>query len=570
VAIHSHSPPNLTRSEHSITTPIQTHLARFPVFLIKPSHYDDRGYVIRWKRSIIPSNTLATMYGLMTDCIDRSVLGDDVEIECHAIDETNRRVDVQAIIREIRGASGGLVGLVGVQSNQFPRAMDLARQFRAAEISVVIGGFHVSGCLTMLPGVQPDLQEALDLGVTLYAGESEGRLEDLLRDAANGAMKPIYNYLKDLPELEEQPIPFLPREIVGRCLGVQTSFDAGRGCPFQCSFCTIINVQGRKSRRRTANDVEFVVRQNLAQGVKNFFITDDNFTRNRNWESILDRLIEMRFGEKNSIKVMIQVDTICHKNPGFIKKARRAGVNKVFIGLESINPDALKGAGKRQNQFSEYRKMMQAWHDEGVIIFAGYIIGFPGDTPETIARDVEIIQRELPVDVLEFFVLTPLPGSQDHKDLYDAGVPMDPDMNNYDTYHVTTGHEQMSPDEWREAYRMAWSHYYTHKHIETLLRRARACGIKTRKLSRVLLWFHGVSSIEGLHPLDGGFLRMKRRSERRSGLPSENRFRFYARYGWEMLSKQVRYIYLYARMQWFIRSLDRDPEAVNYRDASSA
>ncbi len=553
-----------------MATALQTQLVRFPVILIKPSHYDDRGYVIRWKRSVVPSNTLATLYGLMSDCIERRVLGDHVEIECHAMDETNSRIDVPAIISMIRDAGGGLVGLVGVQSNQFPRAMDLAREFRDAGVAVSIGGFHVSGCLAMLPGVQPDLQEALDLGISLYAGEVEGRLEDLLRDAAAGAMKPIYNYLKDLPGLEDQPVPFLPREIVIRGMGVQTSFDAGRGCPFQCSFCTIINVQGRKSRRRSADDVERIVRSNLAQGVDNFFITDDNFARNRNWEPILDRLIEMREQEKLKIRVTIQVDTVCHKIDGFIEKAKRAGVNKVFIGLESINPDALKSAGKRQNQFSEYRAMMQDWHDQGVIIFAGYIIGFPSDTLESVARDVEIIKRELPVDILEFFVLTPLPGSQDHQDLYNAGVAMDADMNNYDTFHVTTAHALMTPDEWREAFTMAWSRYYTKEHIKTLLRRARACGIKTRKISNMIIWFHGVASIEGLHPLDGGYFRMKSRFDRRPGLPVENLVAFYLRYGWEIVSKHARYLKLIAELRWFERKLKADPESLNYHDASSA
>jgi radical SAM superfamily enzyme YgiQ (UPF0313 family) len=552
-----------------MSTAVQPHLVRFPVVLIKPSHYDDDGYVIRWKRSVVPSNTLATLYGLMSDCIERRVLGEDVEIECHAMDETNTYIDMPNIIQQIHSAGGGLVGLIGVQSNQFPRAMDLAREFRAAGISVSIGGFHVSGCLSMLPGVQPDLQEALDLGISLFAGEAEDRLEDLLCDAANGALKPIYNYLKDLPGLQGQPIPFLPREIVTRGLGVQTSFDAGRGCPFHCSFCTIINVQGRKSRRRSADDVEQIVRANLAQGIRNLFITDDNFARNRDWESILDRLIEMRVKEKLKVRLTIQVDTVCHKIPGFIRKAKQAGVNKVFIGLESINPDALQSAGKRQNQFSEYRSMMQDWHDQGVIIFAGYIIGFPGDTPATIARDVEIIQRELPVDILEFFVLTPLPGSQDHKELFHAGIPMDPDMNNYDTYHVTTGHASMSPDEWREAFQTAWKCYYTPEHTKTLLRRARACGIKTRKLSNMLLWFHGASSIEGLHPLDSGYFRIKSRHGRRPNLPVESAPVFYARYGWEILSKHLRFLNLLARLRWFSWKLERDSDAVNYRDVSN-
>src|SRR6202043_4160173 len=81
-----------------------------------------------------------------------------------------------------------------------------------------------------------------------------------------------------------------------------SSFDAGRGCPFQCSFCTIINVQGRISRYRSADDVETIVRANAAQGVTRFFVTDDNFARNRNWEAILDRLIELRERDKFRIK----------------------------------------------------------------------------------------------------------------------------------------------------------------------------------------------------------------------------------------------------------------------------
>jgi radical SAM superfamily enzyme YgiQ (UPF0313 family) len=559
----------LSGMEHSLATAVQARSSRFPVFLIKPSHYDDDGYVIRWARSVIPSNTLASLYGLVKDCADRWVLGEHVEIECHAFDETNTRIDVQAIVDEIRRAGAGLVGLVGVQTNQFPRAMDLARQFREAGVAVSMGGFHISGCLAMLPGVQPDLQEALDLGVSLFAGEAEGRTEDLLLDASNGALKPIYNYLKSLPGLNDYPVPFLPADRIARSMGTQTSFDAGRGCPFQCSFCTIINVQGRKSRRRSADDIEKIIRANAAQNVTNFFITDDNFVRNRDWESILDRLIELREREGITIKLTIQVDTLCHKAVGFIEKARRAGVTKVFIGLENINPESLKGAGKRQNQISEYREMMQAWHDQGVIVFAGYIIGFPEDTRETVIRDIEIIQQELPVDILEFFVLTPLPGSQDHKDLFDAGIPMDADHNNYDLFHVTTAHEQMSGDEWRGAFDAAWSHYYTPQHIKTLMRRARASGIKARKMAHMALWFHGCYSIERVHPLDGGFFRAKTRRERRPGLPVENALRFYTRYGLEILTKHARYIALFAKLRLFAWRLDRDPDAVNYRDSAN-
>src|SRR5438874_13573008 len=173
---------------------------RVQLVLIKPSHYDDDGYVVQWRRSSIPSNSLACVYGLAAEAASRSVLGSNVDIDLTAIDETNTRIKPRDIIDLIRRHDGfGMVGLVGVQSNQYPRALDVARPLRAAGIPVVIGGFHVSGLLAMFPGVLPDLQEALDMGVSLFAGEAEGRIEQVLLDAAAGRLQPIYNFIEDLP-----------------------------------------------------------------------------------------------------------------------------------------------------------------------------------------------------------------------------------------------------------------------------------------------------------------------------------------------------------------------------------
>ncbi len=373
---------------------------RFLVVLIKPSHYDDDGYVIQWFRSPIPSNSLASVYALVAECAERKVLGETVEIAVEAIDETNTVIPCKKLIQQIREADGGMVGQVGVQSNQFPRAVDLARQFRDADIAVVIGGFHAAGCVSMLEDIPREIREAQALGVSIYAGEAEGRMDVLLRDTWNRQLKPLYNFMKDLPDLEGTTLPFLPAHVIRKMAGVPTSFDAGRGCPFQCSFCTIINVQGRKSRFRTPDDVEQLIRLNAAQGIKRFFVTDDNFARNRNWESILDRMIHLRENEGLHFKIVLQVDTLCYRLPNFIEKAARAGCSRVFIGLENIDPDALAAAKKRQNKIWEYRKMLQAWKDAGVITYAGYILGFPNDTPEKIHRDIEIIKNELPLDMI--------------------------------------------------------------------------------------------------------------------------------------------------------------------------
>jgi radical SAM superfamily enzyme YgiQ (UPF0313 family) len=514
---------------------------RFRIVLIKPSHYDDDGYVIRWYRSPMPANSLASVYGLLDDCARRQVLGAEVDVDIVAIDETNTRVRVERIVRDMHANGNfGFVGLVGVQSNQYPRALHIAKPLRDAGIAVIVGGFHVSGMLAMFDAVGPDLQQALDMGVTLYAGEAEGRIDEVLRDAAAGALKPIYNYIDDLPALEDAVTPFLPGNAVRKTIGNVTTFDAGRGCPFQCSFCTIINVQGRKSRRRSPDDVEHILRKNYQHGIDRFFITDDNFARNKDWEPIFDRIIELREQHGMDVRFLIQVDTLCHKIPNFVAKAKRAGVTRIFIGLENINPDNLLAAKKRQNKITEYRNMLLAWKAVGIWTYAGYILGFPNDTPDSARRDIEIIKKEMPLDVLEFFFLTPLPGSEDHKVLRSKGVPLDPDLNKYDLEHALAPHANMTKAEWEKLYRDAWTIYYTPEHIETILRRAQACGINILRLAQIILWFAQSLAIEKVHPLQGGFIRLKARRERRPELPLAPVWQFYPWVARDFLVKHVR------------------------------
>ena len=539
----------------------------FLLVLIKPSHYDDEGYVIRWWRAMIPSNSLAAMYAIADDCAKRHVLGPDVDIATEAIDETNTRVDVTALLARFREHNNfGLVALVGVQSNQYPRALDIARPFKAAGIPVVIGGFHISGCLSMLDGRAVDLDACRTLGVAMFAGEAEGRLDAVLRDAAEGCLAAEYNFLNDLPGLQGTPVPFLPKGQVARTLGLSTSFDAGRGCPYQCSFCTIINVQGRKSRFRSADDVENLVRLNWAQGIHKFFITDDNFARNREWEAIFDRLIELREQAGIPLGLMIQVDALCHKLPNFVEKAKRAGVTRVFIGLENINPDNLASAKKRQNKITEYRRMLLAWKAQGIITLAGYILGFPADTPQTIRRDIAIMQKELPVDIIEFFCLTPLPGSEDHQVLWKKGVAMETDLNQYDSEHICTAHPTMSRHEWEMIYREAWSLYYTPDHMRTLMRRMAATGGPMGSLVKVLLAFATSVRLENVHPLQAGILRLRHPSERRPGLPQEHPLIFWPRFLWETLSKHAALAAAIGRLLLMKKIIEWDPDRQAYLD----
>lgn len=215
-------------------------LTALNLYLIKPSKYDDEGYVIRYWKGVLPSNTLACLNGLSEDLRRRKVFGEKLRWNIRNIDETVERVNIPAIIRQSKKKKNKtIVCLVGVQSNQFPRAADIALELRRAGVDVLIGGFHVSGVVSMLSELPAEVLELKNAGAVLVAGEVEGRWESILKDALCGKLKPIYNYLKDPPNLQSAPMPEFPKNLLhSYAVSRFATLDCGRGCPFACSFCT--------------------------------------------------------------------------------------------------------------------------------------------------------------------------------------------------------------------------------------------------------------------------------------------------------------------------------------------
>jgi hypothetical protein len=202
------------------------------------------------------------------------------------------------------------------------------------------------------------------------------------------------------------------------------------------------------------------------------------------------------------------------------------------------------------------------------MIWAGYILGFPTDTPESIARDIEILKRELPIDVLEFFCLTPLPGSEDHKTLHMKGVPMEPDMNKYDLEHVCAPHPIMSKQAWEQVYRDAWDRYYTDEHVETIMRRAFVNGLHMSKVGNALTMFSGCNWIEDVHPLQFGLARRKIRTQRRHGMPIVNPLVFYPWRVADVMAGAAKWGWLVLRYRRMRKRIQHDPASHNYIDES--
>jgi len=210
--------------------------------------------------------------------------------------------------------------------------------------------------------------------------------------------------------------------------------------------------------------------------------------------------------------------------------------------------------------------MLLGWKKVGIITCCGYILGFPNDTQESILRDIEIIKKELPVDLLEFFFLTPFPGSEDHQKLHNTGVAMDEDLNQYDANHAVTAHPKMSKEHWEETCLKAWKAFYTYEHAETIVKRAMATGTSPGKTMALITWFKGCIHIEKVHPLEGGFFRRKSRKDRRPTLPIESPFVFYPKYFAEIIWKHLSWAFLVIRLRVIYKRVRNDPKSREYMD----
>ena len=511
--------PKLT-SIREASEPMLDTIKKFHIVLIKPSKYDDDGYVIRFWKGVLPSNTLNVLHGLTEDVKVRRVFG-ALPIEVTTFDETAEKVPTAKIIRWSKAQGVRLlVCLVGVQTNQFPRALDMAKKFRAEGITVIMGGFHTSGTINMLSDQEPDIQELYREGICIVSGEVEGKWDGILEDYLHDRLKPLYSFAQDLQNLvdiEEAPLPQTSAKTMEHF--AYPSFataDTSRGCPFACTFCTIINVQGRKMRERSPQSIAAMMRRNyLEHGLSFYFFTDDNFARKKLWRETFEEIIKLR-EEGLDVSFMMQVD-LAKKPKDFVTLAARAGCTQVFIGMESVNPQNLEAEGKKQNKVEEYRGIIKEWHDAGVLVHTGYIIGLPWDTQPQVAEDVRFLMDEVGPDQASFFMLTPLPGSHDHREMKKRGEWMDPDFNKRDSFHATIEHPRMTAEEWTEAYESAWRSFYSKENMIKTLSRWTDSPKNYWNLMSIFFWYKNAALIEKQHPMVAGFFRLKDRKYRRSG-----------------------------------------------------
>lgn len=562
-------------------------IRRVVVALIKPTSYDDDGFPYTFARGVLPSNSLAALYALTRQELARR-LPPEVESEIHVFDEyvaRNMSAHERLARRFPEEGTMLIVGLVAVQTSQYPRACDLIRHWQGRGARCVIGGFHVSGKITMMhdgvndpnrkeipcPRQMPEeLQTLMESGVIIFHGEAEALWGDALAEILAGAPQPIYRGGR--PAFRNAPLPEYPQDYFeGNFVTPIRTFDTSRGCPFACSFCTIINVQGRDPRERDPQTIVAEVRRLCEeekrnnpvrrddpeyQGAANFFFTDDNFARSHCWRPLLEGLGELR-RQGYRINFTIEADLACGKDKAFIPLLAEAGGGQMFQGVESMNPANLAEANKRQNKVEQFAQLWATCHEHGIMIHAGYIVGFPHDTPESVQRDVQTL-FDAGVDQVSFFMLTPLPGSEDWIRAVMDGRAMDGDYNRYDTFHAVWDHPRMTRQEWFAAYQAAWRTFYTTGNMITALKRFPRAEDRW-SLIKNYVWYRWAFATERAHPMIAGFYKVRRFARRRPEAPPLAYPAFLAQEAWRHLRYVGRFLAEFYRFQHVVYETEFAP-----------
>src|SRR5712692_1014876 len=353
----------------------------------KPSRYDDEGYVHFFRYGVQPNNTLTVLKALNEAFNRRYSAERNVYLETVIWDEICDGIVSPESVRAIKekAAEDGvelLVGLAGVQSNQYPRGRDLGLQFVAQGVKTMMGGFHVSG--------YPESRAFLNgCGITTIVGEAENLWGEIIEDFLRGELKLAYAVTEGIraktgqddiivPVITDAQLPVVDDRYLTRFFNpAMTTIDTSRGCPFTCSYCSVKNVMGRTMRSREPDAVVSWVRDACRNhGITSLFLVDDDVCRSPRWEEILTGLVEVK-KEYPQLAFMMQVDVdaSCYANLAegesetakhrrsrrFVELAAKAGCYQAFVGIESLNPENLNSATKYQN--TDDRKQILK-HDE--------------------------------------------------------------------------------------------------------------------------------------------------------------------------------------------------------------
>ncbi len=467
------------------------------VVIIKPSKYMADGAVERFRRGFMPNSTVPHVRSMVPSEID------GIRTETYAIDEyVYTDLQYLKLLEPTRNART-LVALVGVQSHQFQRSLDLAALAQKNGCMAVIGGPHVMTCDTsMLQG----------RGVSFAQCEAELVWTEILNDAVCGELKSLYGSGLRWQESLESPVLVPPnRSELSRYIVPMLGVYPARGCPFLCNFCSVTKIAGRKIRSQSIATTMASLRAARAAGVKAIMFTSDNFNKYPQAKELLNAMVDERLG----LKFFVQCDTQIAKQEDLVELLAKAGCYQMFVGVESFDRATLVAANKKQNRPEAYQSIVGLCREHGIGSHFSNIIGFPQDTEESIDAHLDVLQSIAPTWA-SFYILCPIPGTEQYDSFLQDNLITERNLDRFDTTSLTWKHPNLSTERLSQLLYGCYRKFASLKHSVQNIRNTSSHngrGTLLEKLgSLAMSSFIRYCAWRKTHPMSGGVVRVRRDS----------------------------------------------------------
>ncbi|HKR65657.1 MAG TPA: radical SAM protein, partial [Thermoanaerobaculia bacterium] len=332
-----------------------------------------------------------------------------------------------------------------------PRCYDLAAQFRARGVPVVLGGVH--------PTLMPD--EAMQHADAIVVGYAEESWPRLLRDFVNGRMQLRYEQSPHL-KLENLPIP--RRELLdARQYITLHTIEATRGCIHKCDFCVVPSAWGRPLQK-PIGDVIADIRQ---MKPRKLIFLDLNLISDTDYAKELFRaLIPLRVRWGGLATTMIAWDD------ELLDLAAASGCAGLLLGFESLSDASLSESRKGFNARVDYLTVIEKLHARGIAIQGCFVFGFDHDDLDVFDRTAQFA-IDAHIDLPRYAILTPFPGTPLHARLANEGRLLTTDWSYYDGQHVVYRPARMTPEQLQQGTERAWKRTYSYRGIASRLGGAR-------------------------------------------------------------------------------------------------